>query len=210
MSPRFSSKLKRRPPVREPKRKLIVVCEGKVTEPEYLTALARDCRALIALDLSIERGAGTPMSLVERAAALSPRKRRKRAESFEKRDEIWVMFDRDEHPYFIDAINRAQSVGVGVAYSNPCFELWLALHFESWDRPMSRHAMQDHIRKRFPQYDRTKAKTIPFKYFAEFVEQAEARAVTLCSNRNNEGDTCGNPSTTVYCLTRRIREFGKT
>src|SRR5437879_2606721 len=124
MGPRFSSRLKRRLPIREPKRKLIVVCEGRVTEPEYLTALARDSGALISLDLSIERGVGTPMSLVDRAIALNPRRRRRRVESFEKHDEIWIMFDRDEHPYFIDAINRAKSAGIGVAYSNPCFELW--------------------------------------------------------------------------------------
>lgn len=205
MSGRFSPKLKRRPPIRNPKRRLIVVCEGKLTEPEYLKALAKNCGALIV----IEGGCGTPMSVVGRASELSPRGKRRHVEGFEKRDEIWVVFDRDEHPYFFEAINRAKSLRIGVAYSNPCFELWFILHFEDWNKPMDRHGIQAHLRTRFPHYDRSKGKTIPFASLVESVENAESRAYAQCSNRGLEGDSCGNPSTSVYCLTQRIKEFGK-
>ncbi len=49
-------------------------------------------------------------------------------------DERWLLFDVDHclqstHvPTFLEAIRRAMSLGVKVALSKPCFELWLLLH----------------------------------------------------------------------------------
>ena len=48
-------------------------------------------------------------------------------------DEVWCIFDVEwpqNHPNLDRAIARAREQGVRVAVSNPCFELWLALHFE--------------------------------------------------------------------------------
>ncbi len=49
-------------------------------------------------------------------------------------DEIWCLFDVEwpqNHPDLDKAIDHARRNDVSIAVSNPCFELWLALHFDS-------------------------------------------------------------------------------
>ena len=47
-------------------------------------------------------------------------------------DEMWCVFDRDDNsPESIEkAVNRAEKNGFKIAFSNPCFEIWLLWHFE--------------------------------------------------------------------------------
>ena len=55
--------------------------------------------------------------------------------------QVWCMYDRDKDTTkddgkdtaFNDSISNAQARGIGVAWSNDNFELWLLLHFESID-----------------------------------------------------------------------------
>ena len=60
-----SDSLRRRPPRREPKRRLLIVTEGEVTEPEYFKALQHHCKALLEI-----RSAGVPKTCVEMAVNL--------------------------------------------------------------------------------------------------------------------------------------------
>ena len=92
----YPPNLKRRRAYRSPKVRITVICEGKVTEPDYFLSLAQHCGALIDVQLIVERGAGVPKSIVDKAIALVPRNRARN--SFEEKDQIWVVFDRDEHP----------------------------------------------------------------------------------------------------------------
>ncbi len=43
----------------------------------------------------------------------------------------WVVFDRDQVPRFDAIIAEAQSKGIRVGWSNPCFEIWLHAYFGS-------------------------------------------------------------------------------
>lgn len=45
--------------------------------------------------------------------------------------EPWIVFDRDEVPQFDEIIEEAERRGINVAWSNPCFEVWLASYFDS-------------------------------------------------------------------------------
>lgn len=48
-------------------------------------------------------------------------------------DEFWCVFDVEwprNHPGLTDAIEQARQNGIWLAISNPCFELWLVLHFQ--------------------------------------------------------------------------------
>ncbi len=62
------------------------------------------------------------MSLVERAVALVEQRRNaiRRGRGDAPFDEIWCVFDRDEHPYVSDAIALAKHHQIGVAFTNPC------------------------------------------------------------------------------------------
>ena len=73
---------------------------------------------------------GAPLSLVDRAADA------KRGEAREEKkghgrahDEVWCVFDRDQHPNVPEALDKAAANGIGVVLSNPCIELWFVLHF---------------------------------------------------------------------------------
>ena len=51
-------------------------------------------------------------------------------------DEVWCLFDVEapqNHPNLDEAVTTAEASDVRLAVSNPCFELWLVLHFA--DRP---------------------------------------------------------------------------
>ncbi|WP_218577203.1 RloB family protein [Phytohabitans rumicis] len=107
-------------------------CEGRRSEPEYLEALKREpaVRDVAAVDLRIERHAGesAPLALVRMAVAAKDRADREEGEV----DEVWCVFDVEwptNHSGLVEALELARKHGIEVAVSNPCFELWLVLHF---------------------------------------------------------------------------------
>lgn len=43
----------------------------------------------------------------------------------------WIVFDRDQVKDFDIIINEAREKGIGVGWSNPCFEIWIYAYFGS-------------------------------------------------------------------------------
>src|SRR3954451_2941209 len=142
MSMRHKSRpLKRRKPRIEPRKRVLVICEGEKTEPSYFTGVKRLEQAST-VDIEIDKAGGVPKTLVERAVA--KKKDSKRAVSRDGDpnllyDEIWCVFDVDEHPNLQDAKQQAKANGIELAISNPCFELWLHLHFKEQTASIERH-----------------------------------------------------------------------
>ncbi|MGK2957374.1 MAG: RloB family protein [Acidimicrobiales bacterium] len=108
-------------------------CEGERTEPEYIFALKQEpaVRDIAAVDIRLnkETAGSVPMTLVR--AATDHRQRADKEEG--EIDEIWCIFDVEwpqNHPDLPEAITLAHNARVNLAISNPCFELWLALHFQ--------------------------------------------------------------------------------
>ena len=119
-----------------------MLTEGRRTEVEYLAKWAAEFRDRVTVDFDLFHGA--PMSLVERAVVLVKQRQRaiRRDRGDAPFDEIWCIFDRDEHPYVNEALALAERHQIGVAFSNPCFELWLVLHANDLRRHTERHAVQ--------------------------------------------------------------------
>jgi len=132
-------------------------------------------------------------------------RRRRKRDSFEEDDEIWAVFDRDRHPRFDEAVQRCEDHGVGVARSDPCFELWLILHERDHDRPCDRREAQRELERLHPKYDGGGRKTPDCADMVRRVEEAEKRAEAQLRRREEQGAPFGNPSTTVFRLTRAIR-----
>ena len=213
MARRRAGSLKRRRYIRQPRRRFLVFCEGAKTEPAYFAALNRAFReALIRVETIAP--AGVPYTLAQSAAQLArqlglARGSRKPLNSFEEGDEIWAVFDRDEHPRYAEAVRLCEDTGVKVGHSNPCFELWLILHEEEFDKPDGRSALQRHLRKLRPEYDPGKGKTPNCAALVARVEEAELRAEAQLERRKADGAADGRPSTTVGRLTRTIREAAR-
>lgn len=117
---------------RESRKRILLVCEGEKTEPQYFRWL-RD-RWRLNATIEIIGPCGDPLCVVQRAV---DEKRRARDPRY---DSVWAVFDRDDFvPSRISgAFQLASSNEVKVAYSNECFELWYLLHFCYVDAALQR------------------------------------------------------------------------
>ena len=202
--------LKRRRQKREPKRRFFVFCEGDKTEPAYFAAV-KTAHANALIEVNSIPGVGVPKTIAAAAAesarslGLSPGSR-KPQNSFEEGDEVWAVFDRDQHPDFETAIDRCRRAGVRVGRSNPCFEVWLILHETEYDKPDDGKAVQSYLAQLRPEYDKHGAKIPDCNDLVTRVEIAEDRAGKQLERREAEGAPYGRPSTTAGRLTRAIRD----
>jgi hypothetical protein len=192
--------LRRRRPVREVKRRILIVCEGKVTERHYFNDLRHLMRSLVELDLD---PGGIPKTLVERAVELkkaADRDAKRGKDQNLKYDVAWCVFDVDEHPYLVEAQQQARDNGIKVAISNPCFELWALLHFQDQSAHIQRLEVRRLRRDHMPRYE----KRLPVEALMATYGDAVRRSVALEQwhhTRDTDGD---NPSTGVHRLTEEI------
>lgn len=190
-------------PTREPKLRILVVCEGKVTEPKYLKDFQdhhRNPRVLV----RVHKKQGAPMTVVTLAAeqrAESERQAKAEHDANLKFDEVWAMFDVDEHPKLKEAIELADREGVKVAVSNPCFELWALLHFEDQRGHIERKKLRERLKRHMKGYD----KELDFSKLRDTYEAALTRAKALHEAAKKSGQSRPNPSTDAYLLTETIR-----
>jgi hypothetical protein len=147
---------------------------------------------------------GVPKTLVERAIQL-----KRQAEGDAKRqrdenllyDEVWCVYDVDGHPRMPDARQQARDNAIEVAVSNPCFELWLLLHFQDQSAPVRCAKVAQLCRRLMPGY----VKSPPCESLMTQQDSAIARAVQLDKWQESRGKIGGNPSTGVYRLVQAIR-----
>ena len=193
----------RRKPFRNARSVILVVTEGKVTEPEYLRGFARAIKNS-RVEIEIVGGAGVPMTIVEaakeRKRAREDQARRERDENL-RYDEVWCVFDFDEHPCITDAKQMARDNGLELAISNPCIELWLWLHFAEQPGMRHRHDLQRMMRQHIPGYD----KHVEYEDYSEGYENAVRRARRLDVRAKADNEEGRNPTTGVWRLTENIR-----
>lgn len=108
----------------------LVVCEGTRTEPRYFTGLKRALGEANGRKVEIKVvGSGLhTIDLFDFAQEWC----RKSANTF---DHVWIVYDRDYFPAEeFDLVERRCDATLGQStfhalWSNPCFEIWLLLHF---------------------------------------------------------------------------------
>ena len=177
--------------------------EGRVTERDYLNHWARRSRGVL---ISWGASGMSPLSLVARAREEVNRSRRfgsrQGSLSF---DEIWCVFDVDEHPNRSQAIFEARQSDINVAVSNPCFELWLVLHVEGRAGPVHRSDIQRDATK----LNLIRGKSVPDAVWGSLkdgYEAAKRRAQSLDQmHAGNGSPPRSNPSTGVWRLVDEIR-----
>lgn len=189
---------------RDAKPIVLVVCEGAVTEKEYLQGFANRCRnSRVQIKIASEAGRD-PKSLVEVAKS-----HKKRAEEAAEKgdsnlayDQVWCLHDIDDHPVdkVIGAKDMARDNGIELAVSNPCIELWLFLHFADTG-VIHRNQLASLLKKRIPQYD----KHVKFEDYETGLADAIKRAKVLDTHAKNAGELGRNPTTGVYRLIAEIQ-----
>lgn len=109
--------------------RILVLCEGRCTENQYLEAVRRRLR-VPEQNLEILHPPEIPNTPREMVRDAKSRKRGG-SDSF---DEVWCVFDVEakltqQAGYGLhEALDAAQRSGIQPALSNPCFEIWLLWH----------------------------------------------------------------------------------
>lgn len=197
----------RRKPHLDPKPVILVVCEGEVTEPQYLRGF-RHAFQNPRVQVVVSTQHGVPKTVVEIAKEL-----KEQAENAAKReddenallDSVWAVFDVDDHPKINDAVQQANANGIHLAISNPAIELWLLLHFTDFAAGRHRAFVRGELRKFITGYN----KGVDFvKHYSKGYADAVSRAKRLDETARTlgNGNHQQNPSTGFYRLTEYIRQ----
>ena len=191
---------RRRVGQRERSAVILVLTEGEVTEREYLHLVCPD-----SVKLQFGKKISSPIRLVEEAerAQRADRGRPAVNKSF---DEIWCVFDRDDHHRFDEATRAAARAEIRTAVSNPCFELWLILHV----REQSAHISASRAQARAKELDLIDGKKLAvtrLETLKSSHQKARDRALALDRMHLRNGSPQGsNPSTGVWRLVDRLTE----
>lgn len=188
---RRENSTRRRPPTREPASHILIACGALQTENQYFDRL-RQWRRNPAVKVTVLPKGRDPAGLVAYVRKWLHQQRK-------EFDEVWCVFDVDEFPGVADAVRLAAREGVFVAVSNPCFELWLLLHFERCTAHVPRYkSLVSKLEKHVGNYDKTELK---FMQYQDGVDDAIRRARDL----DPTGEAFQrNPSTGVWRLVERI------
>lgn len=120
---------------------IIIGYEGKRKEPKYFNKLEQELlepRKAFIHPLPPINGESAPKKVLERVKAFvnDP----KRGVNIEDKDKVWFVLDVDKYPIEqFEQINEfcKEKEQRNLAISNPCFEIWLWMHFEDTDKVTS-------------------------------------------------------------------------
>lgn len=198
-------------PTIEKKPTILIVCEGKNTEPSYFNQFKLSSATV----KPIGEGYNTT-SLVNRAYQLSQEN---------QYDQVWCVFDKDDFDEndFNNAILMAKANNFGIAYSNQAFEYWLILHFndhqgggmhrDDYDKTINKL-----IRPFGVEYDGKGSKLINDDFFDlldDIDERTNEKRVDLAikrAERNYKQHNHSNPAkeestTTVFELVQELMKY---
>ena len=111
-------------------------------------------------------------------------------------NQVWLVCDVDQFDVSATA-TLAHSQGIELAWSNPCFEVWLIIHLREGCPPFADATQAvDCLRKLLPRYNKEE---LDFADFSDHLDEAIQRAKRL------GGPPQANPSTGVGKLIEELR-----
>lgn len=169
----FKRKVGKRGPI---KKRILIVCEGGKTEPNYFRCFRVSSAVVEVLGASYNT-----LSLVRRAIV-------KRDEAKENDTEfqiVWCVFDKNSFPSlnFNNALSLARQENIKVAYSNEAFEIWYLLHYDYIDTALSREQYKQMLTDRLG-YTYEKNSEDMYKELLDKQENAIRNSERLLQNYN--------------------------
>lgn len=168
-----------------------IVCEGRKIETIYFDGVRRALR-LSTAKVFVEGLGADPLTVVKRAE-----------QHLADFDQVWAVFDVEApqpHNSLQAAIERAHARGVQVAISNPCFELWLLLHFHDQSAYLDNAQVTARIKACPCNYD---DKGFDFQAAWPRLSAAQERALALAARQERDHPkniVDRNPWTSVHQL----------
>ena len=137
MPPQKSRRVKRGRPRKSGKPRILILCEGTRTEPNYFEGLKRSKSLTSVVVRTLRPGQVGPTGLLKRI--------REELKEDLGWDEVYCVLDHDGRDAEVDAFEKKlatidhqiDSCDIQMVLSRPCFEFWLLMHFEITDRPFS-------------------------------------------------------------------------
>jgi hypothetical protein len=205
--------LRRRAASRQPIDRLLIVCEGSKTEPNYLNEIRAQLRLPTANVLVRPSELGTaPIQVVKFAEQLFLHGDAHHGLRKKEFDHVYAVFDQDDHASFREAIDYCESldekyrnderklVGFTAIPSVPCFELWLLLHFEDVQANMHRNEVYSRLKQHLAGY--AKGQTDGWTKTQALLAVATGRAARLVQNHQADPSL---PYTHMHTLVQRLR-----
>lgn len=186
--------------------RVIIACEGTVTEKQYFQAIFDEL-------VRIKNIAKTSLVIATHSHTDPKGVLADLLKALEKDSEFehkWIVIDRDEikpngggHDVdnFNGAISSAEANGINVAHSNPSFEIWYLLHFEYRNTALTRDEVIGELKK-YVDYAKN-SKTIYTELLSSqqfAIENAKKLEAMHTLHERKINPTIDNPSTTVYKL----------
>lgn len=204
------SELARRGAIRSANLKVLIVCEGEKTEPNYFLEL-RDYYKLNSAFVKITGESGSsPTSVIKHAQELYKRAK----EEGDQFDKVYCVIDKDCHSDYERACNIIFNLNPKNIFvlinSVPCFEYWLLLHFKYTTTPYtllqgnppSRQVFSE-LKKFLPNY--SKGRQGLFKELFKKLDTAIQNSKNaLKSAHNSKTDM---PSTYVHSLIEFLQDM---
>ena len=176
--------------------KLIIhAVEGNQTEKQYFS-IFRKTRIQIKILASADNRSA-PEYVLERLISY------KDDYQLDDNDELWLMIDVDRwgDKKLSEIARYANQRGYGMAVSNPCFEVWLYLHFSLISGNISNCGrVKQMLKNKIGGY---KSGNIPAEKFEPFVEDAVDRAKSIDS-KSDEQRWPNKTGTHVYRVVENI------
>lgn len=180
--------------------KILIVCEGQKTEPNYFNEL-KDFYQLNTANVVVDGNWGSDPWSVYQHAQKCARKAKKDNDPYDK---IYCVFDKDKHTTYQKTLNAITSKKSFTAINSvPCFEYWLLLHFTYTAKPFnaignksSGDGTIDKLKEYLPEYQ--KGNLGIFRKLVLKLESAKTNAQrAIDESIANQTD---NPSTIIHKL----------
>lgn len=172
--------------------RILIVSEGRKTEPNYFSEIRQAYRLHTAnVEVRPSELGTAPIQVVQYARDLfefGDRHKNIQPRAFEQ---VYAVFDRDDHGSYFDALTMAESLDGKLKNDNkqvvrfraiasvPSFELWLLLHYEDIQAPIHRDEVMRRLKTHIPGYE--KGATHAFRITCERLPVATRRAQTLAA-----------------------------
>jgi hypothetical protein len=205
--------LQRRRALRQPYERMLIVCEGEKSEPNYLRAIQREHRLSTTHIQVLHSQMGTdPAQVLAYARKMFLQGDATKGLQPRAFDRLVVVFDRDEHHGYHAALAQVQglsgklkndeglAVRVDAVASVPCFELWLLLHFEDVAAPLSASEALARLLLHAPRYEKggTDHWAETRQHLPAATQRAQALAATTTAHDGQQ------PYTDMHTLVQRL------
>jgi len=203
---RDSRSLHRKKAKRAPYDKVLIVCEGEKTEPNYLKEMVVHFR-LNTANVEVTGDCGSsPIDVYTYAL----HEKKKAINEKDPYDRVFCVFDKDAHSSYETAKEKAKKNDLIPIFSVPCFEFWLLLHYEYTVAPFSAvgsssicNEVIKKLQKYYPDYRKGDEGT--FHVLLENLQKAIFNAKRVWSEQT-ENDSV-NPITNVHTLVEYLQDL---